>query len=94
MELYELMEVCMIVSFGCSWPVNVIKSYKVRTTKGKSLAFLLLIFVGYICGIIGKVMSPACKWYVLFFYILNCMMVGVDLLLYARNYRLDQQNES
>ena len=83
MELYELMEVCMIVSFGC----------KVRTTKGKSLAFLLLIFVGYICGIIGKVMSPACKWYVLFFYILNCMMVGVDLLLYARNYRLDKQNE-
>ena len=94
MEFYELMEVCMIVSFGCSWPVNVIKSYKVRTTKGKSLAFLLLIFVGYICGIIGKVMSPACKWYVLFFYILNCMMVGVDLLLYARNYRLDKQNES
>ncbi len=94
MELYELMEVCMIVSFGCSWPVNVIKSYKVRTTKGKSLAFLLLIFVGYICGIIGKVMSPACKWYVLFFYILNCMMVGVDLLLYARNYQLDKQNES
>ena len=93
MEFYELMEVCMIVSFGCSWPVNVIKSYKVRTTKGKSLAFLLLIFVGYICGIIGKVMSPACKWYVLFFYILNCMMVGVDLLLYARNYRLDKQNE-
>ena len=93
MELYELMEVCMIVSFGCSWPVNVIKSYKVRTTKGKSLAFLLLIFVGYICGIIGKVMSPACKWYVLFFYILNCLMVSVDLLLYARNYRLDKQNE-
>ena len=94
MEFYELMEVCMIVSFGCSWPVNVIKSYKVRTTKGKSLVFLLLIFVGYICGIIGKVMSPACKWYVLFFYILNCMMVGVDLLLYARNYQLDKQNES
>ena len=93
MEFYELMEVCMIVSFGCSWPVNVIKSYKVRTTKGKSLAFLLLIFVGYICGIIGKVMSPACKWYVLFFYILNCLMVSVDLLLYARNYRLDKQNE-
>ena len=93
MELYELMEVCMIVSFGCSWPVNVIKSYKVRTTKGKSLAFLLLIFVGYICGIIGKVMSPACKWYALFFYILNCLMVSVDLLLYARNYRLDKQNE-
>ena len=39
MELYELMEVCMIIAFGCSWPINVIKSYKVRTAKGKSLAF-------------------------------------------------------
>lgn len=93
MELYELMEVIMIVAFGCSWPMNVIKSYKVRTTKGKSLAFLLLIFGGYICGIAGKLLAPSCKWYVLFFYILNFIMVGADLLLYIRNYRLDQQQE-
>ena len=93
MELYELMEVCMIVSFGCSWPLNVIKSYKVRTTKGKSLAFLLLIFGGYICGITGKLMAPSCKWYVLFFYVLNFIMVGADLLLYFRNYKLDKLAE-
>lgn len=93
MEVYELMEVCMIVSFGCSWPLNVIKSYKVRTTKGKSLAFLLLIFGGYICGITGKLMAPSCKWYVLFFYVLNFIMVGIDLLLYFRNYKLDKQAE-
>ena len=54
MEIYELMEVCMIVAFGCSWPVNVIKSYRMRTTRGKSLAFLVLICVGYLCGIAGK----------------------------------------
>lgn len=94
MELYEFLEVCMIVSFGCSWPMNVIKSYKVKTTKGKSLPFLILIFGGYICGVIGKLMAPSCKWYVLFFYILNLVMVGTDLLLYVRNYRLDQQRES
>jgi hypothetical protein len=93
MEIYELMEVCMIVSFGCSWPLNVIKSYKVRTTKGKSLAFLLLIFGGYICGITGKLMAPSCKWYVLFFYVLNFIMVGADLLLYFRNYKLDKLAE-
>ena len=93
MEIYELMEVCMILSFGCSWPLNVIKSYKVRTTKGKSLAFLLLIFGGYICGITGKLMAPSCKWYVLFFYVLNFIMVGADLLLYFRNYKLDKLAE-
>lgn len=92
MEFYELMEICMVVSFGCSWPMNVIKSYKARTTKGKSLAFLLFIFLGYICGIVGKLLSPGYKWYVLFFYVLNMTMVGVDLLLYARNAKLDRQN--
>ena len=91
MEIYELMEVCMIVAFGCSWPMNVIKSWKARTVKGKSLAFLLLILFGYICGITGKLIAPTFKWYVLFFYILNCAMVGVDILLYVRNYRLDRQ---
>ena len=29
----ELFEILMIVSFGASWPMNVIKSYKPRTTK-------------------------------------------------------------
>ena len=90
MAFYELMEVAMIVAFGFSWPMNVLKSYKVRTTKGKSLTFLLLIFIGYICGIIGKLMSPGFKWYVLFFYVLNFIMVGTDLLLYVRNSRIDK----
>ena len=42
----EIFEVVMIVSFGVSWPLNVIKAYKARTAKGKSLAFLLLILFG------------------------------------------------
>lgn len=87
----EFLEICMIVSFGFSWPMNVIKSWKTRTTKGKSLAFLLLIFFGYICGIASKLLAESCKWYVLFFYILNFVMVGADLVLYYRNYQLDKK---
>ena len=86
----ELLEIIMIVSFGCSWPLNVIKSYNARTTKGKSLAFLLLIFFGYICGIASKLIAPTFKWYVLFFYVLNFIMVGADLVMYYRNYQLDK----
>ena len=93
MEFYELMEVCMIVAFGCSWPMNVIKSWKVRTAKGKSLPFLLLILGGYVCGITSKLLSPGYKWYVLFFYILNFIMVSADLVLYVRNYRLDKMQK-
>lgn len=93
----EILEIIMIVSFGASWPLNVMKSYRARTTKGKSLAFLLLIFFGYIAGITSKLVNEAYmaafaeKWYVLFFYVLNLIMVGCDLLLYVRNYRLDKK---
>lgn len=94
----EILEVVMIVSFGASWPLNVIKSYKARTTKGKSLAFLCLIFFGYIAGILSKLTNEAymaafaSKWYVLFFYVLNLIMVGTDLCLYARNRKLDKEH--
>jgi len=87
----ELFEIIMIVSFGFSWPMNVIKSYRARTTKGKSLAFLLLISIGYVFGIAGKLIGGNFKWYVLFFYVLNLCMVLTDLCLYIRNYRLDKQ---
>lgn len=87
----ELFEILMIVSFGISWPLNVVKSYKARTTKGKSLWFLVLIFVGYIFGIVSKLLPPTFEWYVMFFYVLNCTIVGIDLILYFRNYMLDKQ---
>ena len=83
----------MIVPFGVSWPMNVIKSYKARITKGKSLAFLLLIFIGYICGIVSKLLAPQFKWYVMFFYILNLIIVGMDLILYFRNLNIDRRDE-
>ena len=95
----ELFEIIMIVSFGASWPLNVMKSYKARTTKGKSLPFLCLIFFGYIAGIISKFLNESYmanfgeKWYVLFFYVLNLIMVGADLILYARNKKLDKEAE-
>ena len=93
----ELLEITMILCFGASWPMNVIKSYKVRTAKGKSLAFLCLIFLGYIAGIASKFMNEAYmaafseKWYVLFYYFLNLAMVTADILLYFRNRKLDQK---
>ena len=96
----EILEVVMIVSFGASWPLNVIKSYKARTTKGKSLAFLLLIFLGYVAGIVSKLVNASYvaqighKWYVLFFYFLNLTMVSVDLCLYFRNRVLDKKRET
>ena len=92
----EIFEIIMIVCFGISWPMNVYKSYKARTTKGKSLLFLVMIFIGYIGGIISKFTNEAYmdafadKWYVLVFYFINITMVSMDLLLYIRNHKLDK----
>ena len=90
----EICEIIMLVCFGASWPLNVRKSYKARSTKGKSLWFLILIKLGYVAGIISKFTNESYmaqisdKWYVLFFYFLNLSMVGLDIALYFRNRRL------
>lgn len=92
----EFLEIAMILAFGASWPMNVIKSYKSRSAKGKSITFLILIFVGYIAGIASKftndtyMASFSSKWYVLVFYFINIAMVGADIALYIRNRRLDK----
>ena len=93
----EILEIIMVLSFGASWPLNVMKSWRARTTKGKSLPFLCLIAFGYVAGIISKLVNEvymaefASKWYVLFFYVLNLLMVSADLVIYARNYALDKK---
>lgn len=98
-NLAIILEIAMIASFGASWPFNVMKSYKARTAKGKSLLFLVLIFLGYIAGIASKIIGAAVKstnwiyWLAFSFYILNILMVGADLVLYIRNKRLDLQRE-
>ena len=93
----EIFEIIMVLCFGASWPMNIMRSYRARTAKGKSLAFLLLIILGYIAGIVSKFFNEAymnsfdTKWYVLFFYVLNFLMVGADLALYVRNKHLDRK---
>ncbi len=90
----EIFEIFMIVLFGASWPMNVIKSFKSKTAKGKSFVFLILIFIGYLFGITGKLIAGDFKWYVLFFYLLNTLMVGLDIILYFRNLSLDRKAEA
>ena len=63
------------------------------------LGFLLLIFFGYMAGIASKLVSEsymadfAQKWYVLFFYCLNLLMVGANICIHLRNVHLDKMRE-
>ena len=95
----EIFEIIMLVLFGVSWPMNIVRSVRTKTAKGKSVLFLILILVGYFAGIAAKLLNPdyleniAEKWYVLFFYILNTVMVAIDIGLYFRNHHLDTLHE-
>ena len=58
----KILETTMLVLFGISWPFNLMKSIRTRSTKGKSLLFLVLIDLGYIAGITSKFVSDHFVW--------------------------------
>lgn len=86
----EILEMMMVICFGLSWPVSIRKSWTTRSTTGKSLLFMVFIEVGYLCGIASKFISGNIT-YVLFFYLLNFVMVGTDICIYFRNKKLERQ---
>ena len=82
----------MVICFGLSWPASLFKSWKSRSTKGKSLFFLLMIAAGYGAGIVWKLLeyrrSGTIK-YPAVFYLVNLLMVLGDIGFYFRNRRLE-----
>ena len=82
----------MVVLFGLSWPLNIIKSIKAKTAKGRSIFFVICVMIGYVCGIISKILNDNIT-YVFIFYCLNLVMVGVDLGFCIRNMKLDKMIE-
>ena len=88
----QIFETLMLICFGCSWPISVVKSHRSRTAKGKSVVFTYAIIVGYICGIMSKITGGNIN-YVLALYVINLIMVSVDMVLYFRNRKLDRKEE-
>ncbi len=87
----SLFEIGMLVCFGAAWPLNIYKSFKSRTSAGRSILFQWAILLGYICGIVHKLLYS--RDVVLFLYVLNFVMVAIDTVLYFRNKQLDRQRE-
>ena len=85
----KVLEAVMIILFGISWPFNLFKSIKSKTTKGKSLLFLILIDIGYIAGITSKFFSTtfvwATDWWIFVIYVINFSFVTADLFVYFIN---------
>ncbi|MBO5351734.1 MAG: hypothetical protein J6J42_08160 [Lachnospiraceae bacterium] len=85
----SMFETIMLICFGLSWPLNVIKAYKARTTKGTSLPFILLIIFGYVSGITAKLVTDQIN-YVLAVYLINLVIVSLNVIVYFRNKALDK----
>ncbi len=86
----SILETAMLICFGISWPLNLIKAYRVRTAKGTSLPFILFIDLGYVAGISAKLVSGQIN-YVLIVYILNLIIVSLNVAVYFRNAALDRK---
>jgi len=82
----SVFEIIMLLCFGAAWPFSIYKSYTSRSVEGKSLIFLLIVFVGYAAGILHKIFYY--MDYVIYLYALNMLMVGTDTALYLRNRRM------
>ena len=84
----------MLVIFGASWPFNILKSWRSRTARGKSVAFEFIVVFGYFVGLTGKLIvwrrsgfpAPA-----IWFYLADIIMVLLDIALYYRNTALDRR---
>ncbi|MBQ6388517.1 MAG: hypothetical protein IJH90_02655 [Mogibacterium sp.] len=84
----------MLILFGCSWPANILKSVRSRTTLGKSLAFEILVAIGYVFGITAKIIifqRTGALQVSFWFYLLDMLLVTTDICLYFRNLRIDKQ---
>jgi len=75
----DIFEGIMLVCFGCAWPLSIYKTWKTKTSRGKSLFFLTVILIGYISGMLFELFGDLN--FVIYLYIINMIMVITDLVL-------------
>jgi len=100
----SVMEMMMVVLFGLSWPINIVKAWKSKSVKGTSVLFYSFIWLGYIFALAGKFALIAnnapnpwyetVHWYVMFFYFVNIAMVTLGIVIYFRNRMLENKNQT
>ncbi len=84
----SIFEALMLLCFGAAWPFSLRRSWVSRTTAGKSLFFLIVIDLGYVSGVLHKLIFSFDL--IIFLYILNGVMVTTDIIFYFRNRRIER----
>ena len=80
--IMPIFEVVMLVCFAASWPFSIIKAIRTKVVAGKSPLFMTLILIGYTSGVLYKCTLPGPIDWRVWLYVLNFLIVGIDLFLY------------
>ena len=88
MSVFEIM---MMICFGSAWPFSIVRSWKARTTAGKSVIFLWIVLFGYFAGIAHKLVYNFDA--VIYMYLLNTLLVSTDIAIFYRNWLIDARNK-
>jgi hypothetical protein len=89
MNFVSIFEALMLMSFGAAWPIQPYKSYTSRRTAGKSIVFSYVVIFGYLAGITHKILFS--RDIIMGLYILNLIMVSIDVVLYYRNKHIEAE---
>jgi hypothetical protein len=87
MNAGQILEAGMLICFGISWPVDILRTWRVRRTEGKSLAFMFLVLVGYTLGLgskLARAQAGEPMEGVSALYVLNALFIIVDIVLTMR----------
>ena len=85
----QILETIMLVCFGLSWPISLVKTIRDKEKTG-NLPFMCLILLGYAAGIISKLMTVGANL-VFFVYLLNIFMVLANLAVTVKRHYTAKQ---
>ena len=79
--LSQILEFAMLFAFGFSWPFAIVRTYRAKRVDGKSPAFMIIVLVGYACGIAAHLVEGTKLW-LCWIYLGDMALASTDLTLY------------
>jgi hypothetical protein len=77
-----VLEIVMLLCFGCSWPLAIAKTIRTQSVDGLSIWYISLVFIGYLAGILYKLFAHFDG--VVWMYITNASMIFTEMILYFK----------
>ena len=83
MDISQFCEFFMLFAFGFSWPFAIARTYRAKRVDGKSPMFMAIVLVGYVFGIMARMLDsdPSNDWLIAV-YLIDMTLVSTDLTLY------------